>query len=549
MPFESPFYYCGDNVTGFEDLPVHNPARGLYGPSPVQTQERTSFAPVLLSIELWAPHYYTSSRGIRFTAHIVNDHDEGKDLPALTLRYKLVRAEPLRAVGAAPRTDHKLYGHPIEGTVAMKAVSYYSTTSTVVELALNTSLPSSRYSLQAELRTADDSVVASNEEEIELFSHAVGSGGKEHHVLLYEPNGTRTAAALQAVGVLVTEVSAGQLKHALQRRTGTVVIGENSWDTALQSMTEELRSYVDNAAGRIVLLQQSQPPLNLSLGWAPGGTALHLYPMTELIMHSGLTVGRGRPVHPTRMEHPVFVGLTRENFLSWNDAHNWTEASVDSAEMNPTPDQSPAEMGVFLNSTNVTDEIAANEAALNRVDVLMGHGMGLQNIVLAEMAGHNRGGVLFCGLGLADRAGSDPVADRVLANLITYYAGGTMTSVDDTIARPLSDSDAPQPALHPMVESGHTVLWGNYSTERGLVRTDVNGLILQPCNYDSSCKLSGLGNVACGRTVLGPFSWTYLLRWMRLFSLDTHLTVVLTRDSFAGAGTWATTLISDHSRR
>eukprot|EP01044_Picomonas_judraskeda_P013862 COSAG03_NODE_2142_length_3081_cov_7.344025_4_plen_509_part_00 len=506
MPFESPFYYCGDNVTGFEDLPVHNPARGFFGPSPVQTQERTSFAPVLLSIELWTPHYYTSSRGIRFTAHVVNDHDEGKDLPASTLRYKLVRAEPSRAVAAAPDT------HAMEGTVTMKAVSYYSTTSTVVELALNTSQPPGRYTLQAELRTTDGSVFASNEEEIELFSHAVrgGSSKGDHHVLLYEPNGTRTAGALQAVGVVVTQVSAGELKQALQQRTGTVVIGENSWDAALQSMTQDLRSYVDNAPGRIVLLQQSHPPLNLSLGWAPGGNALHLYPMTELIMHSGLTVGRGRPVHPTRTQHPIFTGLTREHFLSWNDAHNWTEASVDSPEQNPTPDQSPAAMGVFLNSTNVTAEMAANEAALNRVDVLMSHGMGLQNVVLAEMAGHNRGGVLFCGLGLVDRAGSDPVADRVLANLIAYYAAGTMTSAADTTARPLSDSDTPRPALHPMVESGHTVFWGNYSSERGLVRTDVNGLILQPCKYESSCKLSALGNVACGRTVLGPFSWTCL---------------------------------------
>jgi len=33
------------------------------------------------------------------------------------------------------------------------------------------------------------------------------------------------------------------------------------------------------------------------------------------------------------------------------------------------------------------------------VDVLIAHAMGLQNIVLADLAGRNGGGVLFCGLG------------------------------------------------------------------------------------------------------------------------------------------------------
>lgn len=518
MPFESPFYYCGDNVTSFEDLPVHNSMRGFFGPSPVQTQERTSFAPVLLSIELWTPHYYTSSSGIRFTAHITNDHDDGKDLPASTLYYKLVRRFDLHTsqARAAPSATHEMHAQVMEGTAAMKAVRYYSTTSTVVEVGLTVQSPAGRYTLQAELRAADGSVIALNEEEVELFSHftnTTSGGGKDFvpqdDVLLYEPQGTRTASALLGIGVPSTRLTATQLREALQRRTGTVVIGENSWDRALQSLTEDLRRYVDKAAGRIVLLQQAYAPLNLSLGWAPGGDALNLYPMTETIMHSGLTVGRGRPVHPTRMQHPVFVGLTREHFLSWNDANNWTEASVDWAEQKSTPDQSPAAMGVFFKSTNVTAKVAENEAALNRIDVLMGHGMGLQNIVLAELAGRNHGGVFFCGLGIVDRAGTDPVADRVLENIIAYNVDATRTSVDDNTGRRLSDPDTPL-ALHPMVESGHTVFWGNYSTERGLVRTDVNGLILQPCSYDESCRMNGLGHVACGRQVLGPFSWTYM---------------------------------------
>jgi hypothetical protein len=51
MPFHSPFYYCGDGVDSFDEISSH--------PSPVLIQQATSFAPVLLSIEAWAPHAFS----------------------------------------------------------------------------------------------------------------------------------------------------------------------------------------------------------------------------------------------------------------------------------------------------------------------------------------------------------------------------------------------------------------------------------------------------------------------------------------------------------
>ena len=87
---------------------------------------------------------------------------------------------------------------------------------------------------------------------------------------------------------------------------------------------------------------------------------------------------------------------------------------------------------------------------------------------------------------LCDRAGSEPVADGLLENLLAYYTrresvasiNGSSTSVtsgSSTIAAKSAKLSAPGPGgvrdLHPMIESGHTVIWGNYSSERGLVRT------------------------------------------------------------------------------
>lgn len=496
MPFTAPFYYCGDKVSSFADVATHNPSRGLYGPSPVILQENTSFAPVLLSLELWAPHKYTNDV-LEFNAHVVNDADDGKDVPASTLHWALMSTTFSQSF--APRSPtHELDGALLQGSVSVDAVAYYSTTSKQVKLAL-TGMTPGEYTLQAELRVADGSVIATNEEAVEVFA---GRSGTEMDqgvvVLLYEPTGTQTARALRGAGATVKTVTAAALKVALQAGGGatlqTIVIGEDSWDSELEALIPSLHSFVDGTRGRVIVMQQSKAPANISLAWAPGGASLQPYPTDQYIMHSGLTVGRGRSVHPTRTEHPVFTrphAITREQLLTWNDAGGWSEATVDAGQA--TPDQSPASHGFFLNSTNVTAETAANEATLNRLDVLIGHAMGQQNILLAELAGRKGGGAFFVGLGLAARAGSDPVADRMLENVLAFYAAAETKT-----------------ALHPLVESGHDVMWGNYSSERGLVRSDTNGLILASCRFSTSCKLNGLGNVACGRNVLGPYTWSYM---------------------------------------
>ena len=56
-----PFYYCGDDVASFADMAKH--------PSPICTQMRTSYAPLLLSIECWDPHVY-AGQSFNATAHV-----------------------------------------------------------------------------------------------------------------------------------------------------------------------------------------------------------------------------------------------------------------------------------------------------------------------------------------------------------------------------------------------------------------------------------------------------------------------------------------------
>ena len=59
-----------------------------------------------------------------------------------------------------------------------------------------------------------------------------------------------------------------------------------------------------------------------------------------------------------------------------------------------------------------------------------------------------------------------------------------------------------------MFDVDETIQWGNYSTEKGVITSNDNGLIVAPCPFDPECKSSALGDKACGRTVLGPWNWT-----------------------------------------
>jgi hypothetical protein len=514
MPFESPFYYCGDNVTAFADLPTVDPARGLYGGSAVLLQEATSFTPLLLSIELWTPHRYSAapvlgagagaeSTRLNFTVHIVNDQNDGAALAPATLRWH-VCDEKKKNVGSAKTP----------------AVPYYHTTAVTAAVVL-AGCAEGVHNLTVELLSAAGAVLASNIEPISVYApapkkvasnNAAEPAAADTALLLYESGGkTATAAMLRAAGAAVRLVTSTELAAAISKKKGAsagavVIVGEDSWDASIVALSAELGSYA--AAGRVVVLQQSQASVNFSLGWAPHGDALVPYPDTQYIMHSGLTVGRGQPVHPTRERHPLFEqphALSREDFLVWNDHTGWAERNflvvegplpegkTAKAEQAPIPILSPRSMGFMLNSTNATAEISKNEAALAGIDVLIGHAMGLQDIVVAELAGARGGGVVFCGLGLVARRGSDPVADRFAANLLAFAAAPAATR--------------PQ---HPLVPAGHTVEWGVYSTELGLVRSDTNGLILQACDFNPGCSMANLGGVACGRNVFGPFTWSYM---------------------------------------
>jgi hypothetical protein len=114
--------------------------------------------------------------------------------------------------------------------------------------------------------------------------------------------------------------------------------------------------------------------------------------------------------------------------------------------------------------------------------------------------------------GLVRRAGLDPVADRLLANLVRYAAGAQVAE------------------LHPLIDS--RIVWGDYASERGVVPEGYSGLLLNTepevpdalaAEYPVKVNAEGfhiaggpggwnskpsIQYVARGRRPFGPYSYT-----------------------------------------
>lgn len=79
-------------------------------PYPAWYAMQRAMQPVLVSAELWGRHFYAGSR-ILPRVYVVNDHEDGKDLHGLTLRWSLEdRNGKALAAGSEAMTDVPYYG-------------------------------------------------------------------------------------------------------------------------------------------------------------------------------------------------------------------------------------------------------------------------------------------------------------------------------------------------------------------------------------------------------------------------------------------------------
>ena len=187
-------------------------------------------------------------------------------------------------------------------------------------------------------------------------------------------------------------------------------------------------------------------------------------------------------VNPERPDHAVFSGLDRDRLALWSDYTGWDQTKPG------FPRVYPVTAGFKLQSAE----------ALAQTAILADYDRGLEGIALCEMF-DGQGSVILSGFDLVNRAGLDPAADRLLANLVAY-----------ALSQEGHD-------IHPLIKE--PIQWGNFPTERGVVCGSLNGLVVNaewlapPTNPSATPLLPNTGSwnmdpgsqfVPRGRNPFGP---------------------------------------------
>ncbi|MBI5692497.1 MAG: glycosyl hydrolase family 2 [Verrucomicrobia bacterium] len=390
-------------------------------PKPAARQLRTSYQPVLLSWELYTPQVYAGAE-LRPIAHVVNDADPAADLRDLRLEWEL-RDATQRAVAS--------------GREQGIDVPYYGTSRRPLAVTIPAHLPTGSYRLWGRLHLPDRSV-AENETEVFIASTAysgVPSAGVLAVALADAPG--RTRAALERLGIGSTPVPASETPPLAL----PVFVGEDTVDRLDPATVTALTDWV-RRGGRLVVLRQpaaSAPALQRLLPAAIRMPSTSIddpsYPPPARPSRDGLAI------NPERPDHPILVGLDRRRLQVWSDPNGWDETKPGLPRVHPV-----------TNGLVLRDPEAIRDTA-----VLANYSQGLEGIALAEFFA-GQGSVLYSGFDLVDRIGRDPVADRLLRNLVAYAALPTGHE------------------RHVLIEA--PIVWGQYETERGVLTGIHSGLML-----------------------------------------------------------------------
>ncbi len=409
MPFTIPFYNW-NGIKRFDQMK----------PKPALVQMGISYQPVLLSWEMWTPQLYAGSV-VNPIAHIVNDSDDRRDLTALELAYRISTLEGKLVIEA--RTD-------------VAEVAYYETRAVPLSITLPKTMPTGDYVLEGTLMDGGE-VVSRNTTRLFVARPAYAEAERtpEMPIAVYDPKG-ETSAALRRLGFDFKSISkSGDLNSSVR----ALIIGEGAWDKIIDGWKDLMTGFVRNG-GRILCLSQDDKHFDSS--WLPAQIEMRHRPIVSDVTYPpDRPFKDGMAVNPERPEHPVFDGIDRDRLFLWSDYTHWDQTR------RGIPRVFPVSQGFTL----------ADPSALANTAVLANYDHDLEGIALAEIF-DGGGSVLVTGFDLIPRAGMDPVADRMLANLVTYAA-----TREGHHAHPLIDSP---------------IVWGNYQSERGLITGIYSGLLL-----------------------------------------------------------------------
>jgi hypothetical protein len=453
MPFTI-FFHNWRGITSFDQMK----------PKPAMEQLNMSYAPVLLSWEMWTPQVYAGTT-LRGFAHVVNDSDDRRALKGARIEYEIT---------AKDARDAKI----AQGEVKVPDIAYYGTWKTPFTIALPADAPEGEYQLIGRVMLGRKQITRNT---CDLFiaprTWKMPEREPKARIALYDPVG-KTASALKTLGIPFDRVG-----EPASTGGSPLVIGEECWSDAISA--DALKSFV-REGGRLLVL--GQEPDTFKHEWLPAKIETFTVSANDYTY-----VPTGRPsrdqqnVNIERPWHPVFDGLSRYRLAWWSDYTGWDETKPG------FPQTFPIKYGFKLTQPE----------ALTHTAILADYDRGLEGVALCEMF-DGKGSVILSAFDLVDRTNLDPAADRLLANLVMYLA-----------------SDGPR-EVYPLIEK--PIKWADYPTERGLMPGPLTGMVVngvwtKPPTEPNATPLpdnkpdgwnTDPGNqyIPKGRRPIGPFTYS-----------------------------------------
>ena len=365
-------------------------------PTAMLEQLGESYQPMLVSWDHWTPNIYSGEQSPAM-ANLVNQAHDGQDLENAVMVCELINAKGQVISGGTISVSRALHGYSGRAPV-------------VIDVPADS--PDGLYRIRSTLRKGE-AILSTGELPVHVRSRnwarlpAVGK-----RVTVIDPSG-KTQAAMQRLGVEVEPIAKLDKGYPL-------VVNCEQWQ-AEQKQWDMIRNYAKRG-GRVVLLRPGQSHLE-SLG-----ADMKVAPVRE-----------GTLIRPSRSGHPIFHGIEADQLIYWSDPQPGDLGT------RGRPHVLPVTAGVSLERS----------ATGGHVDVLALYGPDDEAVALVEWYVDN-GTILISGFELVPRAQRDPIADRMLANIVAYVC-----------------SPHKKPAL-PKLD--RAIEWGNARTEASIISGTVNGL-------------------------------------------------------------------------
>jgi beta-galactosidase len=431
-------------------------------PKPAMDHLKTAYQPILLSWELWTPQIYAGTT-LHPIAHVINDSDLGTPLTNATLMIELQNAN---------RTTI------LSSNIALPDIPYYGTSSRKLNVEIPVNLVSDRYRFAGKVMSGGK-IVSQNVTELFVAGTNWANQTDLPHeaIYLFDPPG-KTAAALRKLHIPFTELGPEKLWPPILR---VLIIGEFALQDSA-GIAAKLKPFMAQG-GRILCLRQSPE----SFGWLPEPVSYFTASANQpSYLPTSRPFGGNMNINPERPDHPVFRGLDRLRLELWSDYTGWDQTKPG------FPQIYPVTAGFALK----------NSDSLARTAVLADYDRGLEGIALCEMF-TGKGSVILSAFDLVARSGLDPVADRLLENLVQYVGSSSGHDVHPLITEPIE--------------------WGNYASEHGVIVGPANGFVVnadwvKPVTNPSAKQLTqteGAWNirpgdqfVPHGRSPFGPYGYS-----------------------------------------